>query len=146
MIATMIIHLSVSLLYTRSLVANFGFIDSTDLSPAANMPDYKTGCRYFHTRLALIAPGFERSQPRRNYIYYKSADDRASVCVDVPARTTMFFALLACWCPFSGQTTQVEIANIANNIMNIGTVLTIRQATPHIYRPAQFELRFVRTS
>lgn len=38
-----------------------------------------------------------------------SADDRASVCVDVPARITMFFALLACWCPFSGQTTQVKL-------------------------------------
>lgn len=46
MIATTIIYLSVSLSYVRSLGANFG---------DPNMSDHKIGCRYFHTRLALIA-------------------------------------------------------------------------------------------
>ena len=37
----------------------FGDQDSTDyLSSAANMAEYKIGCRYFHSRLALIARGF----------------------------------------------------------------------------------------
>lgn len=77
-----------------------------------------------------------------------SADAKVSVCVVVTARIIMLFALLACWYPFSGHTTLVKIAKIAkiaNNIMNVGTVLVIRHATPHVYRPAQFGLYFVRT-